>query len=202
MKFIISRYNHDMSWLEDYPDAEVVMYDRSEIPLFGAIVVPNIGTDISDKLSFIIDNYDKLPDVAIYTKANLFKYISKEEFDKVKDNKTFTPLLTQHHKTVMPIAYYENGMYYEVNNRWFLMEAPCKYIYEYDALIGNAFRYQAYKPFAPGSNYILPKETILKYPKDFYEKLRLLLSYTRYPGEAFLLERDLYNIWSSTPSIY
>ncbi len=196
MKLIISRFTHDMTWLKDYPEADVVIYDRSEVPIKGSVVVPNIGSDIYDKLTFIIDNYEYLPEVAIYTKANLFKYISKEEFDLVKDNKTYTPLLTQHHETKLPIAYYKDGMYYEINNRWFLHGVPCKNVDKYDALIGNKFKYQEYKPFAPGSNYLLPKENILKYSKEFYRELRSLLEYERYPGEAFLIERDLHNIWS------
>ena len=93
-----------MEWIKDYPDAEFVVYDRSEVPMAGAIKMPNIGSDLYDKFTYIIDNYDNLPDVAIYSKANIFKYITKKEFDLLKDNKTFTPLLTQTHKTKMPVA--------------------------------------------------------------------------------------------------
>jgi hypothetical protein len=53
-----------------------------------------------------------------------------------------------------------------------------------------------YVPFAPGSNYILPKETILKHPKELYEKLRSYLDWTVYPGEAQIIERGLYTLWS------
>jgi hypothetical protein len=195
MKIILSRYNHDISWLKDYTD-DYVLYDRSEVPIEGAIAVPNIGSDIYDKLTYIIDNYENLPDCAIYTKANLFKYISRDEFDRVKDNRTFTPLHTQHHKTYLPVCRYaEDGLYEEINNRWFLNDVPTKYVAEYDELIGNEFTHQEYKPFAPGSNYIIPKENILKRPREFYEKLRSFLGYERYPGEAFLIERDMYNIF-------
>ena len=83
MKYVISRYNHDIDWLGDYTDV-FVLYDRSEKPIKKSIIVPNIGSDIYDKFSFIIDNYDKLPDIAVYTKANLFKYITKEEFESIK----------------------------------------------------------------------------------------------------------------------
>lgn len=196
MRYIVSRYNHDLTWLKDYTD-DFVLYDRSEVPLHGAIVVPNIGSDIYDKLTYIIDNYENLPDVAVYIKANLFKYISREEFESVKNNRTFTPLHTQHHKTKMPVSgYRQDKMYLEVNNRWFLNGVPIKFVAEYDELIGNKFKHQEYKPFSPGSNYILPKENILQHSKEFYMKLRSFLAYERYPGEAFLIERDLYNIWS------
>lgn len=195
MKYIVSRYGHDISWLEDYTK-DYVLYDRSEEPLEGSIIVPNIGSDIYDKLSYIIDNYDNLPDVAVYTKANLFKYITKEEFDEVKDNKTFTPLLTQNHKVYEPVCRYVDGMYEEVNNRWYLATHPCKNeTRELELMVMLGLSDKGYVQFAPGSNYIIPKENILKHPKVFYEKLRSYLEWDVYPGEAQILERGLYYLF-------
>lgn len=196
MKFIVSRYNQDIDWIKDYTN-DVVLYDRSEKPLSSAIIVPNIGSDIYDKFTYIIDNYDNLPDVAVYTKANLFKYISKEEFDRVKDSKTFTPLLTQYHKTTRPISFYENGMYYEINNSWYMPYFPSKHFLGYwDFAAEFSMPMPIYLPFAPGSNYILPKDNILKRPKSFYVKMKEYLSHDRYPAEAQILERALYTLWS------
>lgn len=195
MKWIVSRYNHKVSYIKDYTD-DVVMYDRSEIPLEGSIIVPNVGSDIYDKFSYIIDNYDNLPEVAVYTKANLFDYIRPKEFEKIKDNQTFTPILTQAHHTYEPICRYNNGIYEETNNGWYLAAYPPKSIGAANDLIrllgidGHSF-----VQFAPGSNYILPKEAILKHSKAFYEKLRSYLDWTVYPGEAQIMERGLYNLW-------
>lgn len=202
MKYIVSRYNHSIGWLQDVES--FVLYDRSEEKIdhlgarYNGIIfnVPNIGSDIYDKFTYIIDNYDNLPDVAVYTKCNIFNYISEEEFDKVKDNKTFTPLLTQNHKTYMPVCYYKDGMYYELNNTWYLGSHPCKHkmiAQELQEILGIAE--MEYVPFAPGSNYILPKENILKHPKAFYEQLRSYLEWDRYPGEAQIMERGLYTLW-------
>lgn len=198
MKFIISRYNHNTDWIKEYTN-NVVMYDRSENPLEGSIIVPNIGTDLYDKLTYIIDNYDNLPDIALYSKANLFKYITKEEFDKVKDNKTFTPLLTKNHKTYAdkdgtPICFYDSqGMFNEINNYWYLYPHPAKYAPKFIELFKMDRR--LYNAFAPGSNYILPKENILKHPKALYEELRGYLEWDMYPGDAQLLERNLFYLW-------
>lgn len=195
MKFILSRYNQDIDWVKEYTN-KCTVYDRSEIPLENSIKVPNIGSDIYDKLTYIIDNYDHLPSVALYSKANLFKYISKEEFDLVKNNKTFTPLLTKDHKTYLPTCYYdEKGMYRELNTYWYLSTHPCKSqesMIELLQLINNNCMYHA---FAPGSNYILPKENILQHTKVFYMKLRSFLEWAVYPGEAQIIERNLYHIW-------
>lgn len=193
MRYIVSRYNQDISWLSEYTD-DYVLYDRSETPIEGAIVVPNIGSDIYDKFTYIIDNYDNLPDVAVYTKANLFKYITKEEFDLVKDNKVFTPLLTKNHEVDGVVNYYdENGMYCEVNDVWILHEFPDRASRQLAKVLGvNGMQYFT---FAPGANYILPKENILQHSKEYYQQLREFLAWDRYPAEALLMERNLYNLW-------
>lgn len=201
MIYVVSRFNHEYNWLDEYT-SNVVLYDRSEKPAPNAIIVPNIGTDLYDKFTFIIDNYDNLPDVAVYTKCNLFKYMPKEEFDKVKDNKTFTPLLTKNHKVYSdaqgPVCYYDSqGMFNEINNFWYLNPHPVKDTKSFTELTDILqMRNRYYNAFAPGSNYILPKENILKHPKSFYEKLRSFLEWDRYPGEAQIIERNLYYIWS------
>lgn len=218
MKWIISRYNHDISYLPKYTD-DYVLYDRSETPLPNSIIVPNIGSDLYDKFSYIIDNYDNLPDVAVYTKANLFKYITEEEFEKVKDNTTFTPLLTQHHESKLcdvgicfqqgwtppkPFSYYKDGIYYELNYPSYLKYHPTQdpewcYADTYPhfpllKLLG--IDKMEYLPFAPGSNYILPKANIMKHTKEFYKELRSYLEWDRYPGEAMIIERGLFTLWS------
>ncbi len=182
-----------MSWLKEYTD-DYVLYDRSEKPIEGSIVVPNIGSDIYDKFTYIIDNYDNLPDVAIYTKANIFKYITKEEFELIKDNRSFTPILSMKHKTRFPICFYWEGLYYEINNFWYLKSHPARRKNELVKLLG--IKYKLYLGFAPGSNYIVPKENILKYSKEFYISLREFLNWTVYPGEAQIIERSLYYLWS------
>jgi len=81
----------------------------------------------------------------------------------------------------------------EVNNFWYLNPHPAKYgdrIVEFFDM-----KKRLYNKFAPGSNYILPKENILKHPKEVYEKLRSYLAWDVYPGDAQLLERNLYYLW-------
>jgi hypothetical protein len=199
MKYVISRYENDIAWVKKYTK-DFVIYDRSEIPLEDTIVVPNLGSDIMDKLGWIIDNYDNLPDVVLLAKGNLFKFIEESEFKKVKDNKTFTPLLTQKHKTYSDnegvVCYYEDGMYYERNDYWYLRELPprnYKAVEDLKDLL--LLRGKDYIPFAPGANYIVPKENILKHSKEDYILLRSYLDWNRYPGEAQLIERGLYTLW-------
>ena len=205
---MVSRYNQDVNWIQEYAPS-MILYDRSDEPIPGSIIVPNLGTDISDKLHFIISNYNNLPPVMIYTKANLFKYLTKEEFDLVKDNSFFTPLLTKNHKetksdgteeyvkrhgTDKDVSYYQNGIYWEINNGWYLNEHPCKHDPK-EVMQTCGIDKLEYVPFAPGSNYILTAFDIKKHPQEFYIKLYNYLQWAVYPGEAQIIERGMYTIW-------
>lgn len=192
-KFFISRYNQDISWVQEYaPD--MILWDRSDNPVPGAAIVPNLGTDLADKFAFIIGNYNNLPPVMVYTKANLFKYITKEEFDKVKDNAWFTPLLTKNHEQKPGISFYMNDIYWEKNNLWYLQSHPCKFDPK-DVMRDVGIDKMEYVPFAPGSNYILTAQDIHRHPIEFYQKLYNYVIWSVYPGEAQIIERGLYTIW-------
>lgn len=204
MKYVLVNYNHLPDWVMSYTE-DFIVFDRSESSYWTralsqekVVKTKNIGSDIYDKLTYIIKNYDNLPEVAVYSKSNLFKYMSKPEFDKVKDNKEFTPLLTQNHRTYKDpegqVCYYKDGLYYERNNRWYLGALPAKHNVD-DLMHMLGIKEMAYVPFAPGSGYILPKENILQHSKEFYEKLRGYLDWGVYPGEAQVIERGLYTIW-------
>ena len=204
---MVSNYNADISWILDYTD-NYIIYDRSDtnewIRPFDpkkVIKVKNIGWDIYDKFTYIIDNYGNLPDSMILTKGNILKYITKDEFDEVCNNTSFTPLFTKHHKTYMPVCFYgEDGMFNEINNDWYhLSSFKRKYFKDYNYFLRFCFKNPAipkYIKFAPGSNYIVPRENIKKFPRVFYENLRTFLSHHKLPGEAHIIERALYTIWT------
>jgi len=194
MEYVISRHhNQDISWVGQYAPT-MILYDRSDDPLPGANVVANIGTDIFDKFTYIIEKYDNLPPVMLLAKANLFKYITPEEFELVKNNSFFTPLLTMYHETKEDVSYYENGIYWEVNNKWYLGAHPTKY--DPDMIMREmGIDKLKYIPFAPGSNYIVTRQNVMKKPKEWYIKMRDYLGWAVYPGEAQIVERGLYTIW-------
>jgi len=194
MKYIISNYNNDLSWVPKYTD-DYIIYNQGE-PLNDSKVVQvsHRGSDICDKFSWIIDNYNSLPEVVCLCKGNLFKFITPQEFEKVKDNKVFTPLLTQHHKVYYPICGYDqNGIYCERNDFWYLQGQPLKYAKEIIEYFKMSER--TYNVFAPGSNYILPCESILRTHLEDYKLLRSWIDYDIYPAECQLMERNLYYLW-------
>lgn len=200
-QYIVTSFNQECDWVYEYTKNPII-FNRGSTDIPNSIIVENLGTDIADKLRFIVENYDNLPDVCVLIKANLFKYITKEEWDAICDNNTFTPILTKNHRTYSDangvVCFYdESGMYNERNDYWYLLEHPTKTVgacQELKKLLKMEER--KFNCFAPGSNYIVPKANILQHPKDFYQKLLDNVMWERYVGEAFLIERSLYHIWT------
>lgn len=205
MRKILVNYNFppDKEWIgEDY-----LIYDRSDSKEYlkdfdqsKIIYTENVGQVDYDKLCYLVDNYSTLPDVFYWGKTNLFKYITKEEWDKVKDNKEFTPLLTMGHKTYSDalgeVCRYRAGLYEERNDSWYTGIFTTKYFHSFPEFANKLMiPSPLYIPFAPGGNYILTREIVHKYSRDFYDNLSSILPYCREPGEAQMCERVYNLLW-------
>lgn len=205
MKACLVNFNYTPTWLLE-SDYDYVIYDRSttkeylkDFPQERIIYTGNWGNVDYDKLTYLIDNYNNLPEVFLWGKTNLFKFITEQEFEKVKNNQEFTPLLTQYHKVYSdrlgPVCYYSGGMYYERNNSWYVAEMDF-HIPNYGEF-AKLFRLPSpyYIPFPPGGNFILTREKVHKYSVDLYKEMREILPYCSLPAEAHMLERSYYTLW-------
>ena len=201
-------------------------YDEDFSHLGEYIKSPNVGENIYDIFRFIIENYENLPNVSIFIKGNLFSrkknqtynhpkpgeeyeidefyYTTKEKFVKSLQTNEFLPIDRYHPSSLVgdgetfmqpirDINFYNNndietkyfGNFHEISDAFFV-NPPKRPVVQ----------------FAPGANYAVPKENILKYSKNLYQKLQNIVSYVPNPpyvstsGESYLCERLLYFIWT------
>ncbi|MBX4197918.1 DUF3431 domain-containing protein [Candidatus Parcubacteria bacterium] len=209
---VVSHYNNDIRWIPDLTDTYVI-YDQSEkseypktIDISKVIRSKHTGHNISDYLTFIIDNYDALPETTIFGKGNMFpRHVRREYFERVMNNEYFTSLEDiKMHNPQWPKGFFSaDGGFCEINNSLYLKAPghPLKYFDSYNDFLEFCFRHPIlprYTRFAPGAMYIVPKAHILKFPKVFYENLRVIVSYVFFPGEAYIVERALHTIWASS----
>lgn len=200
-------YNYEPRWLLD-SSIDYIIVDRSDSPEYlkdfpqdRIYYDANVGQVDYPKLNYLVNNYDNLPDVFLWGKTNLFKYITEEEWDKVKDNQHFTPLLTQNHRTYTdawgPVNFYCDGMYYE--RAEICWKPPTLVWYDFYSYPQWARSFNLpdvpFIPFAPGGNYILTKETVHRYPKEYYQMMANTLPHAQLPMEAYFCERSYYNMW-------
>ncbi len=203
---VLVNYNYKPAWLLE-GDHDYLIFDRSDSKEYlkdfdqsKIVYTMNVGNVDYDKLAYLIDNYDNLPEVFLWGKTNLFKFITKEEWDKIKDNTEFTPVLTQDHKTYSDkngvVCYYSGDMYHERNDSWYLNEVGGRYVHSWAEWAHEMhLPSPTYIPFAPGGNYILTRERVHRYSRDTYQKMFDTLGYTQLPGEAHCAERSYYLMW-------
>lgn len=209
MKACLVNYNFDPVWLKDFPELEVTIYDRSDdgvernLIQYGVVYkTENVGNIDYDKLSYLVDNYDDLPDVFLWAKSNLLKYVYEDYLrEKLKEGK-FAPLLKMDHRTYSDshgvVCYYHGDMYYERADSWFFNSPDLakKYFFNWHEW-ASYFQVpmNRYIPFPPGGNFILTRERVYKYGRDYYQEMRDVLPYAQLPVEACAAERSYYSLW-------
>lgn len=207
IKACLINYNYDPTWLKDYPNLDVTIYDRSDdgternLTQYGKVYkTKNVGDVDYDKLGWLIENYDNLPDVFVWGKSNLFKFVEKEYFDSALLKSAFTPLLKLDHKTYSDkfgvVCKYEGGIYKERADSWFFNATTPKHFRTWgEWCLYFRLPMEAFVPFAPGGNYILTRESVHRHSRDVYEAIRATLPHAQRPAEAQAAERSYYLLW-------
>jgi hypothetical protein len=207
MPAILINYNYDPEWLRTYPDLDVTLYDRSDdgvernLTQYGKVYkTANVGDVDYDKLGWLIENYDTLPNVFLWGKSNLLKFVDEADLDAALERKVFAPLLKFDHKTYSDkfgvVCKYEGGIYKERADSWFFNATIPKYFRTWeDWCLHFGLPRESFIPFAPGGNYILTKERVHRYSRDFYAGMRDMLPHAQRPAEAQAAERSYYLMW-------
>lgn len=206
MKFILVSYNNDCSWVKNWTD-DYLIYDRGEdksgldgIPESKVIHTQNQGQVDYDKLGYLVENYDNLPEAFVWGKANLFKYTTELELTKAIENNNFAPLLRFDHKTYSDkygeVCFYEKGIYWERNDSWYVTELDTRHFKSFSEFAAARYmKNPPFIPFPPGGNFLLTRERVHRYNRDFYQEMRDVLPYSSNPAEAHMCERAYYLLW-------
>lgn len=182
--------------------------------------VENTGHNITTYFSFFDEYYDELPEVMCLLKGNMIgRHCSKEFFEKVYDNKTFTFLYdekkywnkfskfdesNQVNETCNDFLVMEN-VYVEKNNSWYVESPnhPKKYFNDVDDLLRFIYKepmIPRYYMFSPGACYVIRREQVLRHSRVFYRNLNKIMNYgldPSFPSEAHQIERLLPIIFHS-----
>ena len=204
--FCISHFNGDISWVKNIKKDNYIIYNKSGSNIDhitkNNISIDNVGYNIYSYLKFIIHNYENLPSVTVFCKDNIFtRHISIELFLRLINRKSFTSLETDSPRRDFPVNLNisDNG-FVEINNSWYKFSYPRKFFSEYNEFYSYIFKdynLPDFVRFAPGANFIVPKENILLRSKNFYKNLLKFIDYAKLSCESHFLERSLNTIFNS-----
>ena len=89
---VIARYNEDLSWLKELKNKKITIYNKGKDDIsYDSIKLPNIGRESHTYLTHIIQNYNNLADITIFTQGNPFTH-SPDFIELVKDPSLFEPI--------------------------------------------------------------------------------------------------------------
>lgn len=214
---VVSSFNHDLSWLPRYSDDYLIFEQGCGSGLPSAInrekvrFVMNNGSNFKDYFSFIIENYDNLPEVVYLIKGNVFpRHVRQHVFDTYTNKKESCSIIDRKkHHVHFPLDFFDSkNRYCEINSDWFVHTgAPWKYFQDLDSFLQHfdkSFKPKMYTRFSIGAQYIVTRELIRGIPKQMYEDLSEIVSHEGrpigYTAECYIVERGLERLWQHKPN--
>lgn len=200
-----------------YTKDDIIIYDREHegfngvnldpkrLEKYGSVIrTPNVGYSIYVMGKYILDNYDNLPDFSIFLKCNLLQnnYTTEEKLNRSLKSNFFVSLELNQNQSKYNTPFTVNDCTYveRVNHEIRTDTKIYPRIKNFPEFMKDLFlieKIPEYVLFAPGGNYVVPKENILKYSRNFYKKM---MNYTDYHHsnvvEAHWFERILHMAWS------
>lgn len=212
-KIIVAKYNEDIDWL--LVDNNVIVYNKGKKLLsegFNGKLVKNVGREAETYLHYIIDNYDDLPDVLIFTQGNITDHL----VDKYKGLNSLEYLIelkneALHYKKSNNYFIYDDLLENDIvkrksfspkwnndNNKWYLDAhyKNNKYVYFDDWFKKNIQNdYPNPMNIYIGAIFAVSKELVLNNSLEYYKILISLVNWDSNPVEAHFFERSWYYIF-------
>ena len=70
-KIVVARYNENIEWLNSVMNNCIIYNKGDKLGLSNEIILENVGREAETYLHYIIENYQKLPDIVIFTQGNI-----------------------------------------------------------------------------------------------------------------------------------
>lgn len=108
-ELILARYNEDISWIDKVDVEKITIYNKGENNLkYKCIKLPNIGRESHTYLYHIIENYDNLTELTIFSQGDPF-FHSPHFLKLIKNRDLFEP--------IQPLTAYYSPSFEDANNK-------------------------------------------------------------------------------------
>lgn len=212
--FVVSNFNTVPSYyLDKFPrvtvydqsnDEEIIqtLLDRNDSRI--KYVGKSCGHNLLNYLDYIIESYDDLPEIVVFTKGNLpGRHCNDQWFDTAISRNRYEFLWDDSSLEDKENVQYRlyPGRYLEINNSWYVKDSPHRYFVSFDDFCDFLFldyRKTKFNLFSPGACYQVERDRITRNPRSFYQGLRKIVEYNFRPAECFMLERALNLIFDRT----
>ena len=198
-KIVVSKFKEDISWLSLIAKYCIIYNKYHQAK--NQISIPNVGRESDTYLKFIIEHYDNLPDVVVFTQANISDH-------KGNNNASFLYELANEafkNGKSLPYKHYETKKWSPWNKDWnyknkrFYLES--NYKNDQKMLFSKWFKenidVQYDSPFHIYKNgiFAVSKSLIRSRTKQFYKRIITFANHHINPAEGHFFERSWYYIF-------
>jgi len=215
-KIIVSRYNEDISWLNSIMDKCIIYNKGEKLNLFdkskecperiqvNEILLDNFGRESETYLNYIINNYDNLPDIIVFTQARISDHRGSNDInylfklvDEAKISNISKPTLIYNKTDGISSDYWDfdwnfkKGKYYLEDNYY-----KNHKILFYDFFI-KYVRKEYPNPINIHTNgiFAVQKHLIVKRPIEYYKDIIKFVNHHINPAEGHFFERSWHYIF-------
>jgi hypothetical protein len=201
-KIIVARYNEDIEWLKSEMSNCIIYNKGNKLNIDNEILLNNVGRESDTYLNYIIQNYNNLPDVVVFTQARISDHRGSNNINYLIDIKNQSLI---HSKSQDYHIHYDkkgdkcwdsdwnfNGEYYLKHN--YKDNTPILFIDWFKLHIQNEYP-NPIKIYCNGI-FAVNKELILKHSIDYYKNLILQLNHHINSSEGHFFERSWYYIFN------
>lgn len=176
LEVVVARYNEDIDWTNQLK-YKVNIFNKNEkdAHLFG-YNLPNVGREPHTFFTYIINNYDNLPEYVAFVQGNPFDHCNNalNEINDFDFKTEFKPLGVL---TRLTMEY--EGINEQVQN--------------FSQKVGFNITYPIY--MVPGAQYIVSRRLIKNNSIDFYKRILNTLDTELYPQGSLDVEKTLFQIY-------
>ena len=195
---VIARYNEDIRWSNGYPR---IIYNKGKeiegLPEDEQIMLPNVGRESHTYLTYIIDNYDKLPEYVMFCQGRIDDHVGalginsyiNPDYDFVvnrlwygKEWDDSTGRLIHH------------SAWQEMLEQGKLRKASLSYVDWFKKVLNAALDRGTL--YSPGAIFFVSSKLIRKRHVGFYKKLRSYLEDHVNPEEGHYMKRSWFYIFT------
>lgn len=211
-RYIISRYNESIGWLHPILKKCIIFNKGTKLGLSNEILVPNVGRESETYLRYIIDNYDNLPDICVFSQGYIKDHMTIQLY-RVKPHLYLKQLAIEANGNIPEASdyrYHIRGNDYQNHISWGINPkignqggrgSPNK---KEDHLIFKEWFIKNVKDKLPEKElfhypfalFAVKKEQILKHSKEYYENLIKEVNWDVNPIEGHYFERSWYYIFN------
>jgi len=203
---VIAHYDEDLEWTKKLPAENIVVYSKGALPdvPYTIIKLPNIGLEAHTYLTYIIDNYDSLPDVVFFMQGRDDCIKAEQIMDSIQifqeypnimfasnriDNRHITDMFLDSNYHIHQWKGQDLYMCKDNFVEWFKKYVD-KHLPYKNIFLANL-----------GACFAVSKEAILSRPKDYYVSLKSQFS-ERFEEIVHFIERSWVYVFNSEFNVF